>query len=147
MQISSAQSSAWSSLAMPDRQALPADDKAKAGSAAAPVLAAEATDSVSLHDHAAAPTPATAPGAASGPPPEVFAEIWKDGMKIGVVYTDGHAALPSMPGSMAASANARLPYLRAEEISQQVGGEVRYVNIPALQAAQTRAQLRAAYGG
>lgn len=143
MQISSAQSSAWSSLAMLDRKAMPAaDGQAMEGSEAAAVPV-QATDTVSLHGSAAARTPDPAQGAASGPPPEVFAEIWKNGMKIGEVYTDGQAALPS---GMAASGGAKLPYLRAEEISQQVGGEVRYVNIPALQAAQTRAQLRAAYG-
>lgn len=146
MQISTiSQSSLWSSLTAPDRQA----DTAVAGAtlpmptaeAAAP--AGETGDVVSLSGNAAAP--AEAGERLPGPAAEVFAEIWKDGMKIGVVYTDGQAMLPNVGGATAG--NGAMPaYMRAQQISQQVGGEVRLVNIPALQVAQTRAQLQAAYG-
>lgn len=99
-------------------------------------VATPETDTVSLRGDAALVQDST-----PSQPSEVFAEIWKDGMKIGVVYADGQATLPSAAGNGAMS-----PYLRAEEISRQVGGEVHYVDIPAFKVAQTRAQLRAAYG-
>jgi hypothetical protein len=68
-------------------------------------------------------------------------------MKVGVVYTDGQAVLPDRLGGTISSSNgAMFAYMRAQEISQQVGGEVHFVNMPALQVAQTRAQLRSAYG-
>lgn len=154
MQVSSAQtspslsSSSWSSLPTFNRQAPPAsaDGPAKQGGETA-TIPAQASDTVSLHGSAATGALNPAQNAASNQPPEIFAEIWKDGRKIGVVYTDGQAALPSMLGGMSTSGSGTMvPYLRAEEISQQVGGEVRYVNLPALKVAQTRAQLRAAYG-
>jgi len=105
------------------------------------------SDTVSLQGDAAIQAVSAAQNGTSSQPPEVFAEIWKDGMKVGTVYTDGQAVLSNAPSGMTMGGNgAAFAYIRAEEISQQVGGEVRYVNIPALQIAQTRSQLRAAYG-
>jgi hypothetical protein len=132
-----------------NRQAAPAsaDGQAPASgdaTAAAPALEA---DVVSLHGNATAQSGSTASNSTSAQPPEVFAEIWKDGMKVGVVYTDGQAVLPDRLGGTISSSNgAMFAYMRAQEISQQVGGEVHFVNMPALQVAQTRAQLRSAYG-
>jgi hypothetical protein len=138
-------SSLWSSLTTPQRQAnpAPADAAPLAVDDAAVPLPAPASDVVSLQSDGAAPAPVTS--GLSRPPPEIFAEIWKDGMKIGVVYTDGQAILPNSGGATAG--NGAMPaYMRAQQISQEVGGEVRLVNIPALQVAQTRVQLQAAYG-
>ena len=132
---------------MYNRQAAsePASQPSATGSDVTPVAAAE-TDTVSLHG-ATATQPTTAPqDSGSGQAPEVFAEIWKDGMKVGTVYTNGEAALPAaLAGMTVGSGGTTYAYMRAEEISRQVGGEVRFVNISALQVAQTRAQLRAAY--
>ncbi|HEX8986562.1 MAG TPA: hypothetical protein VF816_01270 [Rhodocyclaceae bacterium] len=83
----------------------------------------------------------------AGPTAEVFAEIWKDGMKIGTVYTDGHAVLPNYStGLVGGGRGPATAYLEAQAISRMVGGEVRFVDLPALRVAQTRTQLRAAYG-
>ena len=133
---------------MYNRQAAsePAGEKLATGSEATPVVAAE-TDTVSLHGNTATQSAAATQNGASAQAPEVFAEIWKDGMKLGTVYTNGEAALPAAFAGMAVgSGGTTYAYMRAEEISRQVGGEVRFVNIPALQVAQTRAQLRSAYG-
>lgn len=131
---------------MYQRQALAATGGQSPAQAEAAASAAQAGDTVSLSGDAATPA-ADAPQAGRyDQPAEVFAEIWKDGTKIGTVYTDGQAVLPSSAASAAAGHGATRPYLRAQEISRLVGGEVPYVDIPALQVAQTRAQLRAAYG-
>ena len=119
----------------------------KAELKATPSVAQE-TDTVSLQSLQEAPRPDTAQPIAPGPPPEVFAEIWKDGVKIGSVYTNGQAVLPSVGAGVATGSHnsARMPYVRAQELSLMVGGEVRYVDLRALQVAQTRNQLRTAYG-
>lgn len=127
-----------------NRQAMPASaDGPSMKNSEVATIPVQETDTVTLHGNAATGALNSTQDASSSQPPEIFAEIWKDGMKIGVVYTDGQAALGGMSTS---GSGAMVPYLRAEEISQQVGGEVRYVNIPALRVAQTRTQLRAAYG-
>lgn len=147
MQISSiSQSPLFASLATPDRQANAAPTEAAPlpGTQAAVPPPAPAGEVVTLHADGAAPPPTA--GAGFAPPPEVFAEIWKGGMKLGVVYTDGQAVLPSAPTGAMAGNGTMFAYQRAQQISQEVGGEVRLVNIPALQVAQTRAQLQAAYG-
>ena len=144
LQVSAAQSSSSQSyLAMYQRQATSAGT-ASANPATAPAAEAD-TETVSLHVDAAAPS--VAQETAAAPSAEVFAEIWKDGSKIGTVYTDGQAVLPALTtGHVAAGQGAGHPYLRAQEISRMVGGEVRYVDLPALQVARTRAQLRSTYG-
>lgn len=141
-----------SSLAMYQRQGMPASDSA------APAVKAEAqpadsqaagTETVSLHTAAELQAMGATQQAAStaGHPPEIFAEIWKDGMRIGTVYTNGEAVMsPPSAGVTGGGQGSTMPYLRAQEISRMVGGEVRYVDLPALQVAQTRSQLRAAYG-
>lgn len=146
MQISTVSpSSLLSSLTTPDRQANAAPDAAPLPAANAAVPApAPAGEVVTLHGDGTAPAPVA--GGAFVQPPEVFAEIWKAGMKIGVVYTDGQAVLPNSPEGTTAGNGAMFAYMRAQQISQELGGEVRLVNIPALQVAQTRAQLQAAYG-
>lgn len=131
---------------MYQRQPAPADATLAApdDSAPAPVVAPE-TDTVTLESTAAAKT-SLAADAKPSRPPEVFAEIWKDGMKIGTVYTDGQAVLPNELGGTTSGGHGAIAYLRAEEVAHRAGGQVRYVDIPALQVAQTRAQLRSAYG-
>ncbi|HEX5392211.1 MAG TPA: hypothetical protein VFW68_02965 [Rhodocyclaceae bacterium] len=75
----------------------------------------------------------------------VYAEIWKDGVKVGQVYSDGrvqsNGAVTNSDGTAAVSAQ-----LRAQELASQVGGEVRYPGQEAAKANKMRAQLRAAYG-
>jgi len=147
VQVSSASSSSWSSLAaykQPD--AASANDSPAAIVADAAPAESTAAETVTLHGGPVAEAAAAARmPSQTGASPEVFAEIWKDGMKVGVVYADGEAVLPITPGGIGNS-GGRYPYMRAEEVAQQIGGEVHYVNLPALQLAQTRAQLRAAYG-
>lgn len=150
MQISFNQSSTspWSSPALLNRAATSAsaDDKSKKNDAAT-AIAPEEQDNVSVHRPEEAEALALQQHQTVTPPPEVFAEIWKDGVRVGSVYTDGQAKLPSSLGGPPLSGNGPMyARLRAEEISRQVGGEVRYVNMPALQVEQTRMQLRAAYG-
>lgn len=118
---------------------MPAAQKDTAPSAAVPE-----TDTVSLQS----PPPAAQQAPAKSRAPEVFAEIWKDGKKIGNVYTDGTAIMPTTDAGIAAGSyfNAPMPYARAQEISRMVGGEMRVVDLKALQVAQTRNQLRSAYG-
>lgn len=137
-------SSLLSSLTTLDRQAnaAPTDAAPLPAANAAVPPPAPAGEVVTLH----ADGPAPVASASFAQPPEVFAEIWKAGMKIGVVYTDGQAVLPNSPEGTTAGNGTMFAYMRAQQISQEVGGEVRLVNIPALQVAQTRAQLQAAYG-
>lgn len=132
---------------MYQRQPAPADATLAApdDSAPAPVAAPE-TDTVTLASQAPTPPAAAADVGKSARPAEVFAEIWKDGMKIGTVYTDGQAVLPNELGGTTSGGHGAIAYLRAEEVAQRAGGEVHYIDIPALQVAQTRAQLRSAYG-
>jgi hypothetical protein len=132
---------------MPQRQT-PAGTEPKLLGAAADAAPAANQDGeiVSLHDPKAAQAAVAAPAAAP-PAPEVFAEIWKDGVKIGSVYTDGTATLPAHANGLTAGVHAGTrPYIQAQELSRIVGGEVRYVDLPALQVARTRNQLRTAYG-
>ena len=141
-----------SSLALYQRQGTAANDSSSAAAKTpeAPPIAAPQTDVVSLRTATELQAMGAAKQAATaaGQPPEVFAEIWRDGMKIGSIYTDGRATLaPSAAGIAAGPGGSSLPYLRAQEISRMVGGEVRYVDMQALHVAQTRSQLRAAYGG
>lgn len=134
---------------MYQRQPTPADAPLAApDDSALPVTAAETvTDTVTLASQAATQLAASADLAKPSRPPEVFAEIWKDGMKVGTVYTDGQAVLPNELGGTTSGGLGAIAYLRAEEVAHRAGGQVRYVDIPALQVAQTRAQLRSAYGG
>lgn len=127
--------------------------QAKSGAAPASVVAATPpavapeSETVSLHAPAQIEAVDQARAAALPHLPEVFAEIWKDGMKIGSIYTDGHADLSTLDASVAASLRGTPhPYLQAQEISRMVGGEIRFVDLQALQVAQRRSQLRAAYG-
>lgn len=133
---------------MYQRQPAPADAPLAApDDSALPAAAADtATDTVTLDSHAATQVAGTADIGKSSRPPEVFAEIWKDGVKIGTVYTDGQAVLPNELGGTTSGGHGAIAYLRAEEVAHRAGGQVRYVDIPALQVAQTRAQLRSAYG-
>ncbi len=139
-----------SSLAMYQQQGMPANDSSSpAAKPEAQPTAAPQTETVSLHTatELQALGAAKQAAAAAGQPPEVFAEIWREGMKIGSIYTDGRATLaPSAAGIAAGPGGSSLPFLRAQEISRMVGGEVRYVDMQALHVAQTRSQLRAAYG-
>lgn len=148
MQIAAAQSSPWSSLPMFNRPATPDAPQAAANgeSADVSVPASSPTDTISLHAPADAAALAQAQMQSGTATPEVFAEIWKNGMKIGAVYTNGQAVLPGGLGGGIGGGGAMFAQLRAEELSRQVGGEVRYVNIAALRVEQTRTQLRAAYG-
>lgn len=146
MQVSSAQSSSsWSSLA---NFARPAAGEGKATPAAdALPIAANDQETVDVHALDASGKPAVANQQTTAEAQsEVFAEIWKDGMKIGAVYTDGQAELAGAYGGTTLGSGALYAQMRAEDISRQVGGEVRFVNLPALQVAQVRAQLRTAYG-
>lgn len=111
--------------------------------------AAPATEVVSLHGAAEIQAAAAAQQAPRGTAqmPEVFAEIWKDGMRIGRIYTDGQAVMSvNASGMVNGSGSAAIPFLRAQEVSRMVGGEVRLVDLQALKVAQTRSQLHAAYG-
>jgi hypothetical protein len=101
-------------------------------------------EAVSLHTTAEIQASQSSQPAAANLQPEVFAEIWKDGMRIGSIYTDGRAVMAAGAGIPLGAGG--LPYLQAQEISRRVGGEVRYVDMHALHVAQTRGQLRAAYG-
>lgn len=98
----------------------------------------EASVKVSLSDKA--PPPAQLP--------PVYAEIWRDGHKIGEVYVTGEAALPGVPGGLTLhnlGSGLALAQQRAEEIARLTGAEVRYTDADELQAQRTRDQLRIAY--
>lgn len=147
MQVSAAQSSPWSPFS---RQPAPGQtDAAHAAPTAAIELPAPLEDDVvSVHpaNEIAAQTK-TAQTERTLHPPEVFAEIWKDGLRVGTIYTDGEAAMSGgLNASPLGARGAMFARMQAEELSRRVGGEVRYVNLDALRIAQTREQLRAAYG-
>lgn len=98
----------------------------------------DASVKVSLSDKA--PPPAQLP--------PVYAEIWRDGNKIGEVYVTGEAALPGVPGGLTLhnlGSGLALAQQRAEEIARLTGAEVRYTDADELQAQRTRDQLRIAY--
>lgn len=75
----------------------------------------------------------------------VYAEIWKDGMKVGQVFSDGRVTgdgvTIDMGGTSILSAQTR-----AQQLASQMGGEVRYPGQQDPKAEKMRAQLRAAYG-
>lgn len=129
---------------MYNRQAASEPADAKTPTSGEPHSAAtQETNTVSLH---VTQTTSSIQNNTTSDLPEVFAEIWKDGMKVGTVYANGEAELPNTPGgTISGGSGTTFAYIRAQEISQQVGGEVHYVNITALQVAQTRAQLHATY--
>lgn len=147
MQVSAAQSSPWSPFA---RQPAPGqtDTAHTAPTAAIELPAPLEEDVVSVHPAGEVVAQAkTAQAARTLHPPEVFAEIWKDGMRVGTIYTDGEAALAGgIDASPLGARGAMYARMHAEELSRRVGGEVRYVNLDALRIAQNREQLRAAYG-
>lgn len=116
---------------------------ARSQAEAAPAAAPDG-EAVSLHSSAEVQAAQSLQQGAASAQPEVFAEIWKDGMRIGSIYTDGRAVMAA--GAGVPLGGGGLPYLQAQEISRRVGGEVRYVDLHALHVAQTRGQLRAAYG-
>lgn len=92
----------------------------------------------------------TAPGA-------VYAEIWKDGVRIAAVHTNG-AITPSFGLNWLPMAgnDIGVAQRRANELARAVGGEVRYASLgrpnetmpPPVDARteRMRAKLRAAYG-
>jgi hypothetical protein len=125
-----------------------AEDKA-AKKVADPAVAVLDQEIVTVHaaNDAAVSGNATTRSLSPAQAPEVFAEIWKDGMRVGRVYTNGQAELANaLGGSSFGASGAMYAQMRAEQISQEVGGEVRYTNLDALKLAQTRDQLRSAYG-
>lgn len=75
----------------------------------------------------------------------LYAEIWKDGVKVGQVYSDGRVVgegtTVDMGGTGILSAQTR-----AQQLASQMGGEVRYPGQSDPKAEKMRAQLRAAYG-
>jgi len=98
----------------------------------------------------ASATTAQAPGA-------VYAEIWKDGVRIAAVHTNG-VVTPSfgLTWQPVAGDAAGVAQRRAEELARSLGGEVRYagrgrssetVQPPVdLRTERMRAKLRVAYG-
>jgi hypothetical protein len=152
VQVTVAQSPlSQSSLTTYQRPGTPANDGGTSApkAAAAPIAApAPATDTVSVHPAAEAQALVAARQtvAPAAQLPEVFAEIWKDGMRIGSIYTDGQAVMSPGAAAIVGGGSSTLPYLRAQEVSRIAGGEVRYVDLHALHVAQTRNQLRSAYG-
>lgn len=147
MQISSLQSSPWSSMG-PFGKPGAADGDGRPAEADGVLAAAieENQDTVALRSLEGGNRTPSDSGKAGEPPAEVFAEIWKDGMKIGAVYTDGQAELADAYGGRTLGNGAMFAQARAEALSRQVGGEIRYVDVAALQVAQVRTQLRNAYG-
>lgn len=146
MQIPAASSSSpWSSIGLPGKPETP-EDEDKAVAAALPVAAEDDVVAVQPIDAEGLAALEAGQNKAFEPPSEVFAEIWKNGMKIGAVYTDGKAELSGAYGGTSLGNGAMYAQARAEALSRQVGGEVRYVDVAALQVAQVRSQLRSAYG-
>lgn len=146
MQIPAASSSSpWSSIGLPGKPETP-EDEGKTIAAALPVAAEDDVVAVQPLDADGMAALEAGQNKAFAPPPEVFAEIWKNGMKIGAVYTDGKAELSGAYGGTSLGNGAMYAQARAEALSRQVGGEVRYVDVAALQVAQVRSQLRSAYG-
>jgi hypothetical protein len=76
----------------------------------------------------------------------VYAEIWKDGIKVGQVYSDGRVQSSEADTHSLGTAGAISAQTRAQLLASQVGGEVRYPGQEAAKADKMRAQLRAAYG-
>ncbi|MGE5467247.1 MAG: hypothetical protein ACM3Y9_07480 [Ignavibacteria bacterium] len=149
MQVSIAQSPLSQSFLAMYQQPAASSNGAAAGPAKTIADAAPQadTETVTLHTDIGSLTLHASLQAGPVQAPEVFAEIWKDGVKIGSVYTDGRAVMPSISaGVVAGISGSAVPYIQAEQISRMVGGEVRYVDMPALHVANTRNQLRAAYG-
>lgn len=145
MQITAPQSSPWSSLGLLNKSGTP-EGEGKATEAADALPAAATDDIVAVQALDAEGMAALEAGKVYEPPAEVFAEIWKDGMRVGAVYTDGQAELSGAHGGKTLGNGPMYAQARAEELSRQIGGEVRYVDVAALQVAQVRTQLRSAYG-
>lgn len=101
---------------------------------------------------------ARAGGAFDGAPSAIYAEIWKDGVRIAAVLTNG-TITPGLGLNWppAVGNDLSVAQRRAHELAQAIGGEVRYAvhherpneNPPSLTDPRTermRAKLRAAYG-
>lgn len=74
----------------------------------------------------------------------VYAEIWKDGIKVGEVFNDGRTAYDTAaPNDAGGAISAQI---RAQQMANEIGGEVRYPGQEAAKIERTRQQLRAAYG-
>lgn len=147
MQIPATQSSPWSFLGLQNKSGTPGDE-GKATETAAALPAAAENDVVAVQALDADGMAALEAGQSKvyEPPAEIFAEIWKDGMRVGAVYTDGQADLSGAHGGKTLGNGPMYAQARAEELSRRIGGEVRYVDVAALQVAQVRTQLRSAYG-
>jgi hypothetical protein len=76
----------------------------------------------------------------------VYAEIWKDGIKVGQVYSDGRVQSNDGSPAPVGVTSAISAQTRAQQLASQVGGEVRYPGQETAKADKMRAQLRAAYG-
>ncbi len=76
----------------------------------------------------------------------VYAEIWKDGVKVGQVYSDGRVQSNDGSTTAASPTSALSAQTRAQQLASELGGEVRYPGQSDPKADKMRAQLRAAYG-
>lgn len=147
MQIPATQSSPWSSLGMFNKPGTAeGDGKTSEAAATLPGITADETVTVQALDEGSMAALEANQSKVYEPPAEVFAEIWKDGVRVGAVYTDGQAELSGSHGGKTLGNGPMYAQARAEELSRQIGGEVRYVDVAALQVAQVRTQLRSAYG-
>jgi hypothetical protein len=83
--------------------------------------------------------------------PAVFAEVWREGVKVAVIDANGgvkslNGVVASVPGSSGAG-GILLAARRAAEVAASTGGEIRVGGEPMdAQTLKTRAKLTAAYG-
>lgn len=129
------------------------------GDTAPSTTAAPSRPAAATTTNAAAPAPANSdtvtlspahdrPDHAAAAP--IYAEVWKDGLKIAAI--DNHGSVISYAGPLAAAAGGAaggpwIAAIRAAQVAQSVGGEIR-INGLTLDAGtlRTRAQLETAYG-
>lgn len=81
--------------------------------------------------------------------PGVYAEIWKDGVKVALVdQTGGVTPLSSMvPGSLGSGGGVEVAARRAVQIAVAVGGEIRSMGaVVSPQTLNMRAKLQTTYG-
>ena len=127
---------------------------AQPGATATSAKAARGAASESAHGTEGARVTLTAPHVSNGNIPDfapVYAEIWKNGMKVAEI--DVHGGVTSVSGIVAAAhgtvgnGGALLAARRAAEIVRSIGGEIRVGGqLMDSQTLDMRAKLKMAYG-
>lgn len=127
---------------LPARDAAATPQPAALNREAPPSAAPTSTDNLTLSGRHPAVDPAA--------PSPVYAEVWKDGVKVAAI--DTHGTVTSFAGPVAtpaggASGGPWLAAVRAAQVAQAVGGEIRINGLTVDSGTlRTRARLELAYG-